>query len=506
MIPDQPAERTDASAGAFGAPVFAFGNREQAAVSAMKALASADTRGLDDDSLLGLFDAAELIDRCFSAVRFAVLAELQARDLTDRRFGHGTATQAGWRHGADRRRVNRDVHCSEQLRRHLPAVADALARGDVPVDRVRELVRHLNDRNQGPLSQMQDALLAMLGARSTFRQFANDVEHVARLVDQDGPEPPLPRDFASLEQSGDKVTASFEMHGPRGVGFAQRLNAEADRLFREAVADHERCSDFEVPPRSELLVTALMNLSESGAAHRFPGSQGAGADMTIVVDVDQDSVGALFANGTLLPGKSATRCTHGQGIRGARSAGSHDSEGPHESDGPNGFDGRQACAECAASGSVDWSSRATDLAGVPLRYCSRDWEMLTCDATYTWIIKGAGGHPIACKSKERTASRSQRRALKYRDGGCVMPGCDAPADWCDAHHVVRHADGGPTDIANMALLCRRHHGVIHRDGWAMSLNPDPRPGDGFFVITGPSGAVLPSQHIHGPKLLRPAPA
>lgn len=486
MNPDDAAERTDpdghadghadVAMGPFGAPVFAFVDQAQAAVSAMQALAAGDTRGLDDESLLGMFDAAELIDRYFASVHFAVLAELDARDLTDRRFGHAPATQAGWRHGADRRRVNRDLHCSERLRRHLPAIADALARGEVPVDRVRELVRHLNDRNQETLGEMQEALLAMLGARSTFRQFANDVEHVARLVDQDGTEPPLPRDCASVEQSGDKVTATFEMHGSRGAGFAQRLDAEADRLFREATADHERCSDFEVPPRSELLVIALMNLTESGAAHRFSGSQGAGADMTIVVDVDQESVGALFANGMLLPGKSATQCTHVQPTGGASTA----------------------CAACAGSGAIDWSTRATDLAGAPLRYCSRDWEMLTCDATYTWIIKGAGGHPIACKSQERTASRAQRRALKYRDGHCVMAGCDAPAEWCDAHHVVRHADGGPTDITNMALLCRRHHGVIHRDGWVMSLNPDPEPGDGYFVITGPSGAVLQSQHARGP--------
>ena len=225
MNPDDAAERTDpdghadghadVAMGPFGAPVFAFVDQAQAAVSAMQALAAGDTRGLDDESLLGMFDAAELIDRYFASVHFAVLAELDARDLTDRRFGHAPATQAGWRHGADRRRVNRDLHCSERLRRHLPAIADALARGEVPVDRVRELVRHLNDRNQETLGEMQEALLAMLGARSTFRQFANDVEHVARLVDQDGTEPPLPRDCASVDQSGDKVTATFEMHGSR---------------------------------------------------------------------------------------------------------------------------------------------------------------------------------------------------------------------------------------------------------------------------------------------------
>lgn len=484
----------------FGAPAFAFAEDAQSAVSALQTLASSGARDLDDESLLGLFDAAELIDRYFGSVRFAMLAELDARDLTDRRFGHTPGTQAAWRHGADRRRINSDLNCSHRLRRHLPAIADALRRAEVPVDRVRELVKHLNDRNQESLGEMQDALLAMLGARSTFRQFATDIEQIARLVDQDGAEPPLPRDVGTVERSGDKVTASFEMYGARGAGFAQRLSAEADRLYREAVADHERCADFEVPPRSELLATALVNLTEHGAAHRFTAAQLPSADMTIVLDVDKDSVRGLFSNGMLLPGRSATRCTHSPHVNGR--SGDADGNGAGVSAGTRGHAGVR-CADCEKSSAIDWSTRARDLAGAPLRYCSRDWEMLACDATYTWIIKGAGGQPIACKSQERTASREQRRALKYRDGRCVMPGCDAPADWCDAHHVVRHADGGPTDVNNMALLCRRHHGVIHRDGWTMSANSDPQPGEGYFVVTGPSGAVLHSQHARGPGLLRP---
>ena len=130
MNPDDAAERTDpdghadghadVAMGPFGAPVFAFVDQAQAAVSAMQALAAGDTRGLDDESLLGMFDAAELIDRYFASVHFAVLAELDARDLTDRRFGHAPATQAGWRHGADRRRVNRDLHCWQMAFNFVP--------------------------------------------------------------------------------------------------------------------------------------------------------------------------------------------------------------------------------------------------------------------------------------------------------------------------------------------------------------------------------------------------
>ena len=88
----------------------------------------------------------------------------------------------------------------------------------------------------------------------------------------------------------------------------------------------------------------------------------------------------------------------------------------------------------------------------------------------------------------------------------MFPGCDAPVNWCDAHHVRRHSDGGPTEMTNLALLCRRHHGIVHRDGWSMTANPDPGDGEGFYRITTPTGAVLHTRHQRGPGWRATTPA
>jgi hypothetical protein len=72
----------------------------------------------------------------------------------------------------------------------------------------------------------------------------------------------------------------------------------------------------------------------------------------------------------------------------------------------------------------------------------------------------------------------------------VFPGCDAPSAWCDSHHVVHWADGGPTSADNLASLCRHHHGVTHRKGWTMTVDPHHEQ---RFCWTRPDGTVLRSQ-------------
>ena len=116
---------------------------------------------------------------------------------------------------------------------------------------------------------------------------------------------------------------------------------------------------------------------------------------------------------------------------------------------------------------------------------------LRCTAGLVAALIDSLGVPLAMGRTIRTANRAQRRALALRDGGCVFPGCGAPVRWCDAHHFVEWPDGGHTDIDNMALLCRRHHGVIHRNGWSATIDHD-----GTVTITTHTGTTLAGQR-HG---------
>ncbi len=98
-------------------------------------------------------------------------------------------------------------------------------------------------------------------------------------------------------------------------------------------------------------------------------------------------------------------------------------------------------------------------------------ERITCDSAVCRVVMHGVSEVLDLGRRQRVPSRALRRALERRDGRCVFPGCDAPISWCDVHHLVHWADGGPTDLENCVLLCRRHHVLCHEGGWRLAREP-----------------------------------
>ena len=88
---------------------------------------------------------------------------------------------------------------------------------------------------------------------------------------------------------------------------------------------------------------------------------------------------------------------------------------------------------------------------------------LACDANVIPTVLGSRGEILEQGRSTRLATPGQLAALWLRDAGCSFPGCATPAHSCDAHHLIHWADGGQSDLSNLALLCGRHHSVVHRD-------------------------------------------
>ncbi len=89
----------------------------------------------------------------------------------------------------------------------------------------------------------------------------------------------------------------------------------------------------------------------------------------------------------------------------------------------------------------------------------------------TAIIDHATGSLIGIASATYRPPTRIRRHVELRDQHCRFPTCDKPARWCDLDHVTRWPDG-PTDVANLQLLCRHHHRAKHETGWTLTMEAD----------------------------------
>jgi hypothetical protein len=117
---------------------------------------------------------------------------------------------------------------------------------------------------------------------------------------------------------------------------------------------------------------------------------------------------------------------------------------------------------------------------------------LACDASLVELVE-RDGEPLSVGRKTRTVPPSIRRALQARDRRCRFPGCEN-GRFLDAHHIQHWSRGGETKLANLVLLCRRHHRYLHeggyslvalaegelevRDPWGDAIEPVPRPPPG----------------------------
>ncbi|MCK3769139.1 HNH endonuclease [Microbacterium aerolatum] len=104
------------------------------------------------------------------------------------------------------------------------------------------------------------------------------------------------------------------------------------------------------------------------------------------------------------------------------------------------------------------------------RIPSRIAAQTGCAGGIQRVLFDENGRIAALGTSARIFNALQRRAITLRDGGCVIPGCTVPASWCEIHHVVEYADGGPTHTDNGVLLCWWHHRNLHLSEWRIRMN------------------------------------
>jgi hypothetical protein len=97
-------------------------------------------------------------------------------------------------------------------------------------------------------------------------------------------------------------------------------------------------------------------------------------------------------------------------------------------------------------------------------------QRLACTGQVALSVIDDDGEILYLGRRKRLATPAQRRALRLTQNTCQFPGCHQTRH-LDVHHIIPWAQGGTTDIDQLALLCRRHHVLVHEGG--LHLTPTP---------------------------------
>jgi hypothetical protein len=91
-------------------------------------------------------------------------------------------------------------------------------------------------------------------------------------------------------------------------------------------------------------------------------------------------------------------------------------------------------------------------------------KRLACNARIQTVVEDADREAISFGRTRRVPTAAQMRHVRYRDGGCVFPGCGTNA-FTEVHHVRSWSRGGATDLDNLVLICSFHHRLVHEHAW-----------------------------------------
>jgi hypothetical protein len=400
-----------------------------AARAGMKDLSEVGLWTVSDPDLLRLAVEAETVRRQAEAVQLRLVAELHARNLP---VQAGARSTVGWlvaKTHVGRGEARRLVVTADRLSRHAPAVHAALAAGSIGVAhagviaQVMGVVFERSLRWGSPITAdvrtAAEATLVELAATLDPAQLAQAGAVLVETIDPDGDVPyGGATDPALAEEAERRVTlTSTGVPGWKRLGGT--LDPEAAAVVEAALSPlmAPRPSTAEGPDTRSTARRrgdALVDLAQLALTSGALPSEGGGSGATVFVHCDQDHLEGQVSD---------TDPTLDTGVR------------------------------------------------LPVESLRR----LACDAMILPAVLASTSQPLDIGRASRLVPLGMRRALIARDKHCAFPGCDVPAAWCHAHHIQYWANGGPTAIHNLVLLCGHHHRLIHHSAWDVHLEPDGLP-------------------------------
>ncbi|MCX7522668.1 DUF222 domain-containing protein [Microbacterium sp. STN6] len=450
--------------------------------------------GFSDDDVVTLTQAAEDLGRRLDAARTGLAAEVDNRSLPalgpnglSARYGCRTAVDFLTRlTGVSRREVVKRVRLGDLICAHrdlvsttpsrFPAVAQSFWRGELGVEsaeaithglapiQLRAEAEHYAAAERALVScatgQVTDETANLPGAGLRFPadQVRQQVQVWCARLDPDGAAPESsvmePRSRIGFGRLKDGVyplrgAVTPDLRGIMDGVFGAYISARAGTSF----------------PSEEEQRTAEQSSGERGA----DGQDGAGHSAG---QREQSSQSDPSADGTADADERSPRHLDMRSsdekradvLRGVFDLAARAPETPSHGGGAPTVMVHVNASDLDAGVGVGWVDGHADAVSL------RTVRQMICRGGYQPVVIGDGGEVLHLGVTQRCFSKRQRRAIEARDGAhCLIPGCGAPAQWTEVHHVVPWFAGGKTDVDNGVLLCWRCHHDIEESGWKIRM-------------------------------------
>jgi hypothetical protein len=393
------------------------------------------------------------------------MAVLAARSAARDTGSQPTAKLLGWLHwrtGIDLGAAREKVRVARALAT-LPGISAAMQRGQLSYAKVRALTRIATPENDVRLVD-----LALAGTAAHVERVVRAWRRVDRIEAAHQTEQRHQQRSVTLHVDDDGMVVIRGRLTPEIGAVVQRaLEAAADRLFQESA---------EAPTGRELS-------DEVTPAQRRADALGRLAECALAADLDRGHAGDRYQVVLHVDAAAADEAC------GAVASAPWPWPNHHR---------REPIPVEAGHAVLELDDGAT--------YVSAEtWQRIACDGSRSVMRHAPDGSVLDVERKTRTIPAAIRRALLARDRHCQFPGCTARR--CDGHHIQHWADGGPTTLGNLTLLCRRHHRAVHEGGFTIVQRADGMPvfvrPDGTCVETAPA---MPRWHHEDADPLAPTAA
>jgi hypothetical protein len=336
-----------------------------------------------------------------------------------------------WRIGLDPGAARERVRVARALGT-LPRLAQALARGELSYSKVRALTRVATPETEERLLKV--------GRVGT-------AEHIERIV----------RGWRRVDRIAE-AKESIGRHRARGLRVYQdddgmlvihgRLEPEAGAVFRKAL---------------EAAREALYRRRSNVSAERAVSAETLDPVTGRIVCEDHPALDQQQADALALVAETALHRGIDPGTAGER---------------------YQVVVHVDAAVLADVDAPGQSVVEDGVHVSAETSRRLGCDATRVIMRHDAEGHVTEVGARTRTIPPALRRAHEHRDQGCRFPGCGVR--FGQGHHIQHWANGGPTTLSNLTMLCRRHHRAVHEEGFQVERTPD-----GELCFRRPNGRLLP---------------